>query len=102
MQVKWGLVVVLEVKDPPAQCRRCKRRGFDPWVRKISWRRRWQPTPVFLSAEVHGQGSYSPQGRNESDTPEQLSMRTRVVMKIQQVKAAAAAAAKSLQLSDSV
>ena len=30
------------------QCRRCKRLGFDPWVGKILWRRKWQPTPVFF------------------------------------------------------
>ena len=30
--------------------------GFDPWVRKIPWRRKWQPTPVFLLEEFHGQG----------------------------------------------
>ena len=35
-------------KEPACQCRRHKRCGFDPWVRKISWRRAWQPTPVFL------------------------------------------------------
>ena len=28
---------------------------FDPWVRKIHWRRKWQPTPVFLSGKSHGQ-----------------------------------------------
>ena len=31
--------------------------GFDPWVRKIHWRRKWQPTPVFLPGESHGQRS---------------------------------------------
>ena len=39
--------------------------GFDPWVRKIPWRRKWQPTPVFLLEESHGQRSlvhYSPWG----------------------------------------
>ena len=30
-------------KEPACQCRRCKRRGFDPWVGKIPWRRPWQP-----------------------------------------------------------
>ena len=39
------------------QCRRYKRLGFDPWVRKIPWRRAWQPTPVFLPGESHGQRS---------------------------------------------
>ena len=44
-------------------------------VRKIPWRRKWQPTPVFLSGESHGGRSlvgYSPQGRKESDTTEVL------------------------------
>ena len=33
----------------------CRRRGFDPWVGKITWRRAWQPTPGFLPGESHGQ-----------------------------------------------
>ena len=33
------------------------RLGFDPWVRKVSWRRKWQPAPVFLPGESHGQRS---------------------------------------------
>ena len=40
-----------------------KRLGFDSWVRKIPWRRAWQPTPVFLPGKFHGQRSvadYSP------------------------------------------
>jgi len=41
-------------KQSTCQCRRC---DFYPWVRKISWRRKWQPTPVFLPAESHGQRS---------------------------------------------
>ena len=32
--------------------------GFNPWVRKILWRRKWQPTPVFLPGEFHGQRSF--------------------------------------------
>ena len=32
----------------------CGRPGFDPWVWKIPWRRKWQPTPVFLPGESHG------------------------------------------------
>ena len=30
--------------------------GFNPWVRKIPWRREWQPTPIFLPGEFHGRG----------------------------------------------
>jgi len=43
---------------------------FDPWVKKILWRRTWLPTPVFLPGESHGQRSlvgYSPWGHIESD-----------------------------------
>ena len=35
----------------------CRRPGFNPWIRKIPWRREWQPTPVFLPGEFHGQRS---------------------------------------------
>ena len=48
---------------------------FDPWMEKIPWRRKWQPTPVFLPGESHGRRSlvgYSPWDRKESDTTEQL------------------------------
>ena len=38
----------------PCQCMGLKRPGLDPWVRKISWRRKWQPTPVFLPGESYG------------------------------------------------
>ena len=51
------------------QCRSHRRPGFDPWVGKIPWRRKWQPTPVFLPGEFCGQRSlvgYSPWGCKES------------------------------------
>ena len=44
-------------KELACQCRRPKRHEFDPWVRKIPWRRKWQLTPVFLPGESHGQRS---------------------------------------------
>ena len=50
-------------KELTCQCRRQKRCGFDPWVRMTPWRRKCQPTPVFLPIEFHGQRSlvgYSP------------------------------------------
>ena len=46
-----------------------RRRGFDPWVGMILWRRKWQPTLVFLPGKSHGQRSlvgYSPWGSKES------------------------------------
>ena len=44
-------------KEPTCQYRRHRRQGFNFWVRKIPWRRVWQPTPVFLPGEAHGQRS---------------------------------------------
>ena len=63
-------------KEHACQCRRQKRRGFDPWVGKVPWRRAWQPTPVFLPGESHGQRRLegcSPLCHQESDTTEQPS-----------------------------
>ena len=50
-----GFPGVASSKEPACQCKRQKRCGFDPWVREIPWRRVWQPTPVFLPGESHGQ-----------------------------------------------
>ena len=44
-------------KEPASQCRRCKRWRFDPCVGKIPWRRKWQPTLVFLPGKFHRQRS---------------------------------------------
>ena len=57
----------------------CRRPGFDPRLRKIPWRRKWQPTPVFLSGEFQGQRTlvgYSPWDHKESDTTVQLTFTT--------------------------
>ena len=53
-----------------------RRHGFDPWVGKVPWRRKWQPTPVLLPRKSHRQRGlvgYSPWGRKESDMAEELS-----------------------------
>ena len=50
-------------KEPTCQCRRHRRCRFDPWVGKIPWRRKRQPTPIFLPGKPHGQrslASYTP------------------------------------------
>ena len=60
-------------KEFTCQFRRHKRYRLDPWVGKILWRKKWQPTPVFLPGKSHGQRSlvgYSPWGSKESDMPE--------------------------------
>ena len=64
--------VVLVVKNLPAKAGDIRRR-FDPWVRKIPWRRAWQSTPVFLPGESHRQRSllgYSPSSHEELNTTE--------------------------------
>ena len=56
-------------------CLQCRRLGFDPWVGKIPWRRKQQPTPVLLLGKSHGWRSlvgYSPWGHKELDTTERL------------------------------
>ena len=47
--VHKGLHRWLSGKESACQCRRC---GFDPWVGKIPWRKKWQPTPVFLLGKI--------------------------------------------------
>ena len=55
---KLGLLRWLHGKESACQWRRCKRcRGFNPWVGKIPWSKKYQPTPVFLPGKSHGQRS---------------------------------------------
>ena len=60
-------------KESACQCRRHRKLGFNSWVRKIPWRRKWQPIPVFLPEKSHRQRSlvgYSLKDGKESDTTE--------------------------------
>ena len=68
---------MLVVRSLPASAGDINRREFDPWFRKIPWRRKWQPTPIVLPGESHGQKSlvgYSPWGLKEWDTTEATGM----------------------------
>ena len=70
MEQRWASLL--------AQSSACqyRRPGFDPRVGKMPWRRKWQPAPVFLPGESHGQRSlagYSLRGHKESDMTEQLT-----------------------------
>ena len=67
-RVSQGLYLYMELsgwlsgKEPAYQCRR---RGFEPWVGKIPWRRKWESTPIFLPGKSQGQRSlagYGPGG----------------------------------------
>ena len=76
---------MLVVKNPPAKAGN-KRHRFDPWVRKVPWRRAWQPTPVFLPGESHGQRSlagYGPWDCKESDMTERLNKQQNLSTMIQ-------------------
>ena len=69
-----GLLWWLSGKESCLRCRKRRRCGFNPRIRKIPWRRKWQPTPGFLAGKSHGQRSlvgYSPGGHKESDRTEQ-------------------------------
>ena len=50
----WGLPRWLSGKESACQSRRHRRRRLDPWVGKIAWRRKWQPSTVFLPGKSHG------------------------------------------------
>ena len=74
--LSWGFQGGTSSKETAWQCRRYKRRRFDPWVWKIPWRKKWQPTSVFLPGESHGWRSLvgcGPWGHKESDTTERLT-----------------------------
>ena len=74
-----GLPRWLSGRESTCQCRRCQRHGFYPWIGKIHWSKKWQPTPVFLPGEFHGQKSLadcSPWGLKESDSTEHSRART--------------------------
>ena len=71
-----GIPRWLSGKEFACQCWRRRRRGFNSWVGKISWRRKCQRTPVFLPGEFHGQkilASYSLCSCKESDTTQQVN-----------------------------
>ena len=57
LNVFWASQVAQVVKNSSVDAGDSKRRGFDPWVGKISWSRKGQPTPVFLPGKSHGQRS---------------------------------------------
>ena len=72
----WTIGLPRWLSSKEFTCRH-KRPGFDPWVGKMPWRRAWQPAPVFLLGESHGQKSlagYSPWGHKESDMTEHAHM----------------------------
>ena len=77
-----GLLSWCSGEESASQCRRHKRHGFDSWVRKIPWRRKWQPPRIFLLGKSHAQrslGGCNPWGRKESDMAEQACKRQKYI-----------------------
>ena len=74
---KIGLPWWLSCKELTCLEGRHGRHKFNPWVRKIPWRRKWQPIPLFLPGKSHGWRrlvGYSPWGHKESDMTEQFHL----------------------------
>ena len=80
--LNWGtgveetLLRWLSHEESANQCRRCR---VNPWVRKVPWNSKWQPTPVFLPRKFSGQrilAGYSSRSHKESDMTDQLSAHT--------------------------
>ena len=75
-RIHWFIGLFLHVSLPwwlrqYSICLQWGRPGFNPWVGKIPWRRKWHPTPVLLPGKSHGQKilvGYGPWGRKESDS----------------------------------
>ena len=66
----WSFPDGASGKEPACQCRRCR---FNPWVRRIPWRRKWQPIPVFLPGKSQGRWrlvGHSPRVHKESNLTE--------------------------------
>ena len=76
LSVHWGFPGGTSGKESTCQCRRHKRHGFRPSVWKIPWRRKWQPTPVFLAGNSsilrEIPWTEAPGGHKELDTTEHM------------------------------
>ena len=76
-----GLPWCLSGKESTCQRRSCRRLTFDPWDREIPWRRKQQPTPVFLPGKFLGLRSLAGSlGHKESNTTEQLNTHIQIRM----------------------
>ena len=75
--IKWASPVTQLVKNLPTNAGDLRKVDSITGSGRFPWRRKWQPTPVFLPGKSHGQrgwGGYSPWGHNESDTTEHAHM----------------------------
>ena len=76
LRIQWNMDPLLRTLTSLVACNGGSS-SFNPWVRKIPCKKEWQPIPVFLPGESHGQRSlagYSPWAHKESDTTECLTL----------------------------
>ena len=79
----WGFPGGASGKEPPGNAGVARDTGLIPGSGRVPWRRKWQPSPVFLPGESHGQRSladYSLWGRKGLDTTERLSTHAHMYM----------------------
>ena len=87
----WGLLQRFSGKRVCMPCRRHRRCGFNSWVGKIPWRRKWQPTPLFLPGESHELRSLvgcTPRGCKELDMTKYIAQCSLANHKTRPVEAA--------------
>ena len=67
----WAFPGGTSGKGSDCWCRRCKRLRFSPWGRKIPWKRKWQPMPIFLPGKFNGQEAWQAKAHRvaKSQTP---------------------------------
>ena len=80
--VRTRVQIFLGGSDGKASAYNAGRPRFSPWVGKIPWRRKWQPTPVLLPGKSHGRrlADYSPWGCKESDSTEGFSLEDNILL----------------------
>ena len=82
MIIMGGSQVVQLVKNWSAQCKRCKRHGFNPWVGKVLWKRKWQPTQYSCLENAMGRGAWwaTDHGLQRADTTNRAHMHMIVIL----------------------
>ena len=77
-----GLPRWLSGKESACQCRRWKRCRFDPWLGRIPWSRKWQPTPVFLPENFPGQRSLVDEGSRGHKEPDTTNTHSHIYLPV--------------------
>ena len=77
--VTKGLPGLCSGKESACQCRKCKKSRFSPWVGKVPWRRKWQPSPIFCLENSMDRGAWQAIQSMELQSQTRLSIHTQVL-----------------------